>query len=466
MELWEHQKKAIDRAKVSNWVPLLFKTGKGKTRAMIEIIRHRFNFEQRLMRTLIFAPLSVCAQWKLEFEKFSKIPQENIHVLIQSGKKRIEELKRAKKGIVITNYESVNMEEFFAALVAWKAEILVCDEIHWLKDPSSKRSKKVLVIAEQTPYRYGLTGTPIVNSEMDVFGQYRILDLGKHFGTNFFVFRKMYFRDKNAGMPKQKYFPKWEVKPESRAYFTKVLAETAIQSPSTFEGMKPLMTIPRPVTMSPEHARLYDQMERQLLVELDGAVMTAEFAMTKSLRLQQILCGFIQDEEKDVKWVKDNHRLNALEELLDSIGKEKTIVWSVFKPTYGKIGEVCDRLGYSYKFLTGEQTQTEKNDAVESFTKGDTQILISNPASGGTGLNLQVAPYSVYFGRTYNLAHFIQSQARNYREGSQIHEQVIHYDMYVPGTVDEIIMNALQRKQTIGNVLLNWAKEKLATVRE
>lgn len=466
-ELWAHQVAAIERAKHRSSFAFFFDIGTGKTLAAIETIRYIYNLNQRIKRTLIFSPLSVCAQWKQEFLKFSKIPPDQIQVLTMEGKKRVKLLESTGGPIICTNYEATTIPDFYDALLRWKPEILIYDELHWCKDSTTQRSKKLLPFSEGSEYRYGLTGTPILQSPMDLFGQYRLLDLGQEFGTSYFRFRKLYCMDRNAGMPKHRYFPKWEVKPEAIPVFAKILAETSAQAnKSECLDLPPLLKIEVPIEMSPEQTKLYDTMKRDFIVEFKGEIATAEFAMTKSLRLQQILCGFVSSGEEDSspRWVEDNTRLRALEELLESLSGKKVIIWTVFQPTYKVIGKLCEKLGRSYAFLTGEQSPKQKQESIDTFTKGDVETIISNPAAGGTGINLTEASYSIYFARTYSLAHYLQSEGRNYRGGSL--EKVTHYHLVTKDSLDEAVLDALQNKKNVGDTIIAYAKAEIEKQRK
>lgn len=464
--LWEHQLRAAEAAASRSYFAFFYETGVGKTPAVIEALRRVYNGAQRIQKTLIFAPVTVCPQWKEEFLRWTKLPESKIHVLTMDGKKRTAILERTEGPIVITNYEAiVSIKGFYAALLKWKPEILVCDESHLLKDPTASRSKNILPLAEGAARRYLLTGTPILNSPMDLFGQYRVMDLGKAFGKNFYYFRKLYCVDKNAGMPKQKYFPRWEVRDAALPTFSKIMAETSMQAKkSECLDLPPLVKIDVPIELSPQQRKLYEQMKRECIVELNGETAVAEFAMTKTLRMQQILCGFVSSgsEDSEAQWVGDNGRLKALSDILESLRGQKIIIWTVFKPTYEAIFNICEKLGRKAVMLTGLQSTKEKYDNVNEFRTGSADTLISNPAAGGTGINLQEAPYSIYFGRTYNLAHYIQSEARNYRGGSDIHERVTHYHLVARGTLDEVVLEALHKKQSVADTIMNWARKEFS----
>ena len=215
--LWNHQVHAIRVGEANPDLGLLFEQGTGKTRTMIEILRRRYAAVGRLRKTLILCPIIVCENWKSEFKMYSKINSNDILVLTKSGKRRVKDFTNAvgedlsKAKIIVTNYESMQMEDLFKLIMLWNPEILVCDESQRVKNHASVRAKAVSQLADLTQHNYILTGTPILDGKgMDAFMQFRILDRGKTFGKNFFGFRNKYFYDENAGMNKANHFPNWQ----------------------------------------------------------------------------------------------------------------------------------------------------------------------------------------------------------------------------------------------------------------
>jgi superfamily II DNA helicase RecQ len=116
--------------------------------------------------------------------------------------------------------------------------------------------------------------------------------------------------------------------------------------------------------------------------------MSSEFEMVKTLRMQQILAGFVQPDESDAPvWIDDVPRLEAMLTNIEAIGKQKQIIWTVFRPTYERISKELEKRGISHTFLTGEQTTDAQKQANKKlFVEGDTQILIANPAAAGEGI--------------------------------------------------------------------------------
>ncbi len=469
MNLWAHQQAAVTRARWWNGgnqhLALFYEMGTGKTATMIQILREQYSHQKALSHTLIFAPLSVCPQWKAEFAKFSKIDPNRIHVMTGAGKKRAAAMERIMESklpaIVVTNYESVQMEKFYEQLLKWSPDIVIMDESQRIKDSSGVRAKGVYPLAMAARRRFLLSGTPISNQMMDIFGQYKAMDRSV-FGSNFFHFKTRFFYDKNANMPKHAHFPDWVPLPNAERELGVAIGSTSVQAKkSECLDLPPLLRVPVPVELSPEQLKTYSMMAKHFVTELGGKTAIAEFAMTKTLRLQQIIAGFIVPDEVKAApvWVKDNPRLDALDDLLGAINGQKTIIWSVFKPTYAAIAKVCKLHALEYRMLTGEQSATEKQQSIEDFCRGPAQVLIANPAAGGVGVNLTEAKFAIYYTRGFSLEQYLQSEARNYRGGSDMHDKVVHYHLQATGTLDEVIAQALLNKQSVAESVLGWARQ-------
>ena len=212
LELWEHQKEGVQFGLQRDNALYLWQVGTGKTPLAINLVRHRSAEKKALIKTLILGPVAILQQFKDEFEKFSKITPDNITVLKGSGKKKAEQV--AKLGtddhIIVTNYEALLNADLHKALVKWGPELAIMDEIHMLKNYKAKRSKLTARVAHQCKYRYGLTGTGILQGPQDLFMVHFVLDKGETFGTNFFAFRGRYMVDQNAAWSgRPNHFPKW-----------------------------------------------------------------------------------------------------------------------------------------------------------------------------------------------------------------------------------------------------------------
>lgn len=470
-KLWKHQKDGVEKAIAGDSFAFLWDPGVGKTLATIQVLRHRYAEAGGIVPTLILAPVIVLENWAAEFEKFSRIPQRNIAALVGPTKKRIDKLNSLRQRtqgrcIVITNYESlVSNKTFFQVLMGWAPRILVVDESQRIKNHQSQRTKKVIKLADSARYRYLLTGTPILNSPMDIFSQYRALDGGASFGKNFMTFRAKYFYDANAWMPKESHFPDWRIRPESYEKMNKIIYSKATRAIKEECLDLPPLLLQKVILPLPDKVRkVYDSMMRDFLAVLEDTVITADMAITKSLKLLQIVNGFIKDEDGKIRAL-ETAKISALEELLGDIcTHSKVLVWCCFKENYNQVRQVCQKLKLKYVEAHGSISHSAKYRAVEEFNDNPhVKVFIGHPGSLGVGINLVAASYAIYFSRTFNLEHDIQSQARNYRGGSECHKKITRIDLIAKDTIDELAMEALSKKMNSANKILALCRKKLLT---
>jgi len=467
--LWEHQIKGLQLAEIEPDVALFFEQGTGKTRTCIEIIRRRFANKERIMRTVIFCPKIVTRNWKDEILMFSKIRSEDIIILKGDGKQRLKDFKTKVEGrnkIIITNYETVQMKELYDLMLKWQPEILVADESQRLKSPTAVRAKAVAQLALFTEHNYILSGTPILNSPADVFQQFKVLDRGKTFGANYYAFKAKYFEDKNAKWKgKQHYFPKWEPTETAAKEIQELIKQKSLRVLKTeCLDLPPLVRQRIDVEMSTEQKRMHDEMMKDFVTwfkSQDGEprAVVANLALTKMLRMQQMLSGFAKADDGTIHRIKECPRLDALEELLEDLTpNHKVIVWSIYHENYDMIKEVCNKLKVEYREVHGKAKDTIKQ--MKDFREDPkVRVMIANQKAGGTGVNLVEASYSIYYSKGHSLEDELQSEARNHRSGSEIHEKVTRIDLVCPGTMDELINESLTNKQTTSDSILTWAKE-------
>lgn len=463
--LWDHQKRAIRLAlENGDHYGLFFEAGTGKTAAMIHIMRALFNANKRVMRTLILAPTVVCHNWVDEFALHSQIPRNQIRVMLKSGSDRVKRVGGSSP-ILITNYESLQMKALQAALAAWPLELLVCDESHKLKNPTGVRAKAAMQLARIATHRYILSGSPVLNSPMDLFSQFCVLDRGQTFGGNFFAFRARYFYDANAAMPKHIHFPNWKPRPGAEAELSSAVARKTFHiKKSECLDLPPLVKKIVKVPMSPPQASLYEEMKKHFLTYVGSRACVTNIALTKVLRMQQILSGHLPLDDGTMHRITDNPRAKALEELLETYAEtSKVIVWAVWKEDYKVIRAALANLGLKHVELTGETKPDDRRDNIKVFNEDpDTRVLLGNPGAGGIGINLTAASVAIFYSRTFSLESEIQAEARNYRGGSEIHSSILRIDLVSPGTIDEIIQQALANKQDMGERLISDITKKLA----
>lgn len=461
MNLWSHQLQALENLKAVKSYALHMDPGTGKTAVAVKWIERLMHTQEH--KVLIFTPPVVCAQWKAEFETFTDNLAPKVVIATGSSKKKLDAIQSGAS-IIVTNYEGVRSKDVRLALYQFQPTILVCDESHRVKSPSALQSKEIAKLSRNAMYRLNMTGTPMTNSELDLFQQFLILDGGATFGNNFYSFRGKYFEDKNASRRgAHNYFPDWQVRKGSTEAIKAILAKRSfVVRKSECLDLPDMVYKEVEVELSNEQLKAYLEMKEDFLTTLkdaQGNTQTAvgRLAITKGLRLQQIVSGFISVEDGPEIAFEKNPRLDALADLLSDL-PSPVIVWACFRRNYEDISRVCEKLGLSYGFLTGGQSQSDRENVLTAFRAKALDVLIANQGAGGVGVNLIEAPNAIYYSRDFSLEKDIQSEARNYRGGSEIHEKVTRYDLVAKGTIDMDVLKALRAKKDVLEYLLQGVK--------
>jgi SNF2 family DNA or RNA helicase len=137
-------------------------------------------------------------------------------------------------------------------------------------------------------------------------------------------------------------------------------------------------------------------------------------------------------------------------------------VWAVFKENYAAIRQVCNDLELQFVEVHGDVSAKAKQDAVKRFDSDPAcRVLVGHPGSGGIGVNLVAASYSIFYSRGFSLEFDLQAEARNFRGGSERHETIVRIDLVAPGTIDEQVMQALAAKQAVGETLVRGMVGKI-----
>lgn len=465
--LWEHQKAAVQAATERKKYAFFMEMGTGKTASAITAIRNWSRVAGRRLCGLILCPAGpMVQQWAGQLEDWSPVGK-SATPLQGSGARRLKLAKQAKETtkspIFITNYETLLMKPVFDELLSTGLDFIIADESHRLKNPKAKRTKAAIALSANVPRKLILTGTPILQSPMDLFSQYLFMDEGKSFGKNFYIFLPTFFKDRNAGFKGQPhYFPDYAVRPEKIPEFQRIVAETSIRvEKHECLDLPPLIEKVEPVAMSPEQKKAYKEMADDLITYVGDDAVVASIALVKIMRLQQILSGFAvaetEEGEPTVAVFDKNPRLDRLGEIMEEIGPDhKVIIWTAFRETYGRIKDRLQKLGIESAELYGGMSGKKKLEELDRF-RGDKscRALIANPKAGGTGLDLIEASYSIIYSRSYSLEDDLQSAARNHRGGSEIHDKITRIHLVAEGTMDETIMEALKNKEEIGKLIVN-----------
>lgn len=454
MNHYAHQTEILERLNNSRNVALWWEPGTGKTRPVVEHLEKLYRQNPAFL-TVIFCPKSVKPSWQNQFKTFTPELADYVEVLEGTAENKVKQLNKKHKYIYIANYEIVRSKTVWQLIKELSPAVVVCDEVHRLKSPTSLQSKEIRTL--QPKVRIALTGTPVLNQPLDLWAQIAFVN-PKLVDPNFYIFRRKYFYDamdaarrKNPNIKFSDWQPQDGTIPKLKQLMlscgTIVNKESAIDLP-------PLTKTVIPIQPSPKLQKLYKKVESQPFALTETGVIDTQQATTKIIRLLQLASGFVKLDSGKIELV-DTTKLDTLADLLeDIVPAEKVVIWTPFVFTYDLIGKVCERLKLEHRFITGGQSDSERAQGILDFQSDDNvRVMIGNPAAGGVGIDgLQVASAMIYFAKTWNLEHEIQSQARLER-GGQLNKMT-RYDLLTAGTVDYKVHEVLESKGGLSDLIM------------
>lgn len=446
-----------------------FEMGCGKSLTAVAVAGQLY-LEQQVRTVLIVAPLSVIPVWPREFGDYAGYPYSVTVLDDRSRKKKLEKLKAAKGKpglcVVAINYESCwRLED---ELLAFGFDMVIADEGQRIKDPLSKQSKALHHLGDQARYKLNLTGTPVSNSPLDYFSQYRFMDR-EIFGESWYAFRGTYaFMGQGTNHATGKTYSQvigyrnlgdLVTKAHSIAY--RVTKEQALDLPDQLDETLYCH-------FEPPAARAYKDLVKDSIAELDNLpAVTAQHVITQLLRLSQICGGFVKLDtegyENDPNAGKlipiSQAKIKLFEELLGdllAVEGKKVVVFARFTAEINRLREVLEKqLGTDgYRMIDGSVPKDVRGEYVEDFQKNPTiRVFLAQIQTAGLGITLTAADTTVYYSTDYSYAAYEQSRARTHRIGQKNNCTYLH--LVVKDTVDEKILEALSQKKSIADLCVD-----------
>ena len=441
---YQHQIHAFNLGITLDAAAYFMEMGAGKTLPAIAVAGYRW-LRGQVNRLLIVCPASVMPVWKQEFEKCSAI-QYRVVVLDGPVKKRQEILANWQDSfgldVVVINYEGArNMVD---DLLRWSPDMLIMDESHRCKTPGSQQSKAMARIARAARYKLALTGTPITNSPLDVYGIYRALD-PSIFGTSFFAFRNRYaimggWENKQVvGYQRVE-----ELAAKIHRIAFRVRKDECLDLPE-------MVDVYRTCNLEPKAQALYDQMRKESVAELEaGETVIAANVLSKLLRLSQITGGFLDGQEVSTA------KLGLLGEILDDLQGAKAVIFVRFTKEKEAIEKMLAKKKIDFVSLDGSTKMKDRGPLVERFqTDPECQVFVGQIAAAGTGITLHAASTAIFYSCSFSYSDLDQARSRLHRSGQR--HPVTNIFLTARGTVDEKIHAALAEKRDIAaNIVDNW----------
>lgn len=429
---------------------ILLDCGCGKTiitlTAIEDLLRNRFE----VGHILVICPIRVARVWAEEIGKWSHLQGLRYSIAVGTESQRRYALGQ-DADIYIINRDVVPwlVENYGGA--TWKWDMLVLDELSSFKNPQAKRFKALLKVRAKVKRIVGLTGTPSSNGLMDLWAEYRLLDLGERLGKFIGGYRSQYFRpDKTNGIIIYSYKPLPGA--EERIYNRIADMTVSIRCTDVLR-MPELISVPYEVSMSPQEQEVYTRLKQDLVLSLPDGEVTASNAAALSGKLSQMSNGAVYNDDGGVVTIH-SRKLDALEDLIEAANGKPVLIAYWFKHDYDRITERLRSIGIRYA----------KIDTEESILRWNRKMIpvgLIHPASAGHGLNLQAGGSTlIWFGLTWSLELYIQTNARLWRQG-QVSSTVVIQHIVTKGTVDERILKALQQKEVTQDALMDAVKAQL-----
>lgn len=399
---------------------------------------------------MVVAPLRVARDtWPQELEKWSHLDHLIWSVAVGTESERKAALLK-KADIYIINRENVQwlVED---SGIPFNYDMVIIDELSSFKNHKAKRFKALMKVRPRIKRMVGLTGTPTGNGLMDLWAEFRLLDMGKRLGRFISKYRDDYFiPDKRNGQIIFSYKPL----PFAEDAIYRQISDITISMKSTDHLKMPeLISSEYPVKLSEPELKRYEELKRDLVLQLPGGDITAANAASLSGKLSQMANGAVYSDTQEIMRIHDR-KLDALEDLIEAANGKPVLVAYWFRHDLERITE---RLQHNkIKF-----SRLDSSESIRSWNNGELPVALIHPASAGHGLNLQEGGSTlIWFGLTWSLELYQQTNARLWRQG-QTENTVVVQHIITKDTIDGRILKALREKNSTQAALINAVKADL-----
>lgn len=439
-----YQKYATNFIERNSIAALLLDMGLGKTSITLTALNNLLFDYFDVHRILVVAPLRVArTTWSDEIEKWDHLSNLTFAIAVGTEKERIAALGQ-KADITMINRENLQwlIEK---SGQSFEYDMVVIDELSSFKNHQAKRFKALMKVRPKVKRIVGLTGTPSSNGLMDLFAEFKILDMGVRLGRFIGQYRNAYFTpDKMNGPIVYSYKP---LPSAEKIIYEKISDITISMKATDHLKMPELIECETVVKMSEKEKKNYTTLKKELVLSIPDGEITVANAASLSNKLSQMANGAIYFEDNEFVTIHDR-KLDALEDLIESANGKPLLVAYWFKHDLERIKERFD------------VREIKTSDDIKDWNDGKILVAVIHPASAGHGLNLQSGGSTlVWFGLTWSLELYQQTNARLYRQGQN--DTVVIHHIITKDTIDEDILKALKRKDKTQSSLIDAVKAKL-----
>ncbi len=328
-------------------------------------------------KVLVIAPLRVARDtWPTEIKKWDHLRGLSWSLAVGSEIERKSALHQ-RVFVYIINRENVQwlIEE---SGLPFDYDMVVVDELSSFKSYQAKRFRALLKVRPGVKRIVGLTGTPSSNGLMDLWAEFRLLDMGKRLGRYITHYRARYFQpDKRNGQVVFSYKP---LPGAEEAIYEKISDITISMRAADHLQMPECVFNEVRVTLSERERQTYDTMRSELVVSLGGEEVDAGNAAALGNKLSQMANGAVYGEDKRVFPIHDR-KLDALEDLIEAANEKPVLVAYWFQHDRERITARLRKLHIPFTLL-------DTSESIARWNRGELPVALIHPASAGHGLNL------------------------------------------------------------------------------
>ena len=467
---YKHQLTALEKSVDKKEYGYFMEMGTGKSKVLVDNMAILYD-KGKINGALIIAPKGVYNNWyssEIPTHLASHIKPKMVLWTASTSKAKEKEYQTLFETgfdlhVLIMNVEAFSTkkgEEFAYKFLKSHKTLMVVDESTTIKTPTSKRTKAILKLSKNAEYRRILTGSPVTKSPLDLYSQCAFLNENLLDHASYYSFRNRYAHmvERNFGGRRVQIVGNYqrldELEDILKKFSYRVLKEDCLDLPDK-------IYIKRNVELTDEQSKAYTTMKSAALALLKGKMATAPHVLTQMMRLHQITCGHLKNDDGTTTEIKSN-RMTELMNLLDET-EGKVIIWGNY---IYDIENLVKAIGKEYGEDSvvqyyGATSSDDRAKAIKKFQDPDSKVrfFIGNPQTAGYGITLTAASTVVYFSNGYDLEKRLQSEDRAHRIGQK--KSVTYVDFMAEKTVDEKIVKALRKKiniasEILGDTLKEW----------
>ena len=470
---YAHQMNALQESCEAEYYALFMDMGTGKSKVAIDTIGYLYS-QQKINAALIIAPKGVYDNWvkgEIPTHLWDAVPRSVVRWTPSTSKKYQEELRQLIKEpfggmkIFVMNVEAFSTARGTKAGALFLQNnpnnIVIIDESTTIKNRKALRTKNILQLRKFSKYRRILTGSPVTKSPMDLFSQGMFLSEKALGHKSYYSYQNRYAVVQNRQIKGRSFqeIVDYRRLPELNGkldkFSNRVLKEECLDLPAK-------VYVKREVPLTDEQSKLYAQMKKLALAKLDnGELATTQSVLTQLMRLQQICCGHLVDDDGNLNTIKSSRAtelLNVCEEI-----NGKAIIWCTYTHDIKDIErQLQTRFGQdAVATYYGHTHQDIRQETVDKFQdpKDPLRFFVGQPKTGGYGITLTAAKTVIYYSNSYDLEIRLQSEDRAHRISQD--QKVTYIDFVAPDTIDEKILKALKEKihlagQVMGEDARQW----------